>query len=203
MAKLNWTPEEQGEYFEKNVKLVHSAIQQFRGMVNSTIDYSDLFQMASVGFIKGLETYDTSNGSVLSTYLVTCMKNQVLYETRSGRAKSRTAVVLSYEGTLLGKDGKEMSGAENRDVQEFDTMRNPVQTMEEKVEQQEQVQVVKKIMDKYLTETEKQLIFMHAKGNTQNEIAKALNLSQANVSKKIKQTRCRILLHLRRSGYSY
>lgn len=203
MGKLNWSAKQQGEYFENNIKLVHSSIQQFRGMVNATIDYSDLFQMASVGFLKGLETYDTSNGTVLSTYLVTCMKNQVLYETRAGRAKSRTAVVLSYEGTLVGKDGKEMSGAENRDLREFDTIHNHTPSMEDKIEQQEQVIAIHQIMDKYLTETEKQLMYMHTNGSTQNEIAKALDLSQANVSKLIKQTRCKILLHLRRSGYAF
>lgn len=203
MAKLNWSSEQQGKYFEDNIKLVHSAIQQFRGMVNATIDYSDLFQMASVGFLKGLETYDTDNGSALSTYLVTCMKNQVLYETRAGRAKSRTAVVLSYEGTLIGKDGKEMSGAENRDLHEFDSIHNQPQSMEDQVEQQEQVSVVHRIMDKYLTDTEKQLMYMHANGSTQNDIAKTLKLSQANVSKMIRQTRFKILLHLRRSGYVF
>ena len=38
---------------------------------------------------------------------------------------------------------------------------------------------------------------------TQNEIAKELGMSQANVSKLIKLTRHRVILHLRRNGYVF
>lgn len=203
MAKLNWTAQEKGQYYQDNIKLIHSAIQQFRGMTNASMDYSDLFQVATVGLLKGLDTYDDAAGTALSTYLVTCMHNQVLYETRPSRSKSRSAIVVSYEDHMLGKDGRDMMGVENLDLSDTDYSHPYQPTMEEELEEKDEIRIIHMIMDKYLDETERNLMQMHANGRTQNDIANELGLSQANVSKLIRQTRCRILLHLRRSGYSF
>lgn len=199
MAKLNWTKEQIGNYIDENAKLIHSAIKQynFPGM-----EYADIFQIACIGVLKALETYDTDNKSALSTYVVTCARNQVLYETRKSRAKSRTGITLSYEGSFMGNDGRATPGVENMNLREIDLLHNHV-PMEEIAERNEQAEIVTDIMNRYLTEKERKLIYMHIDGSTQSEIAKSLDLAQANISRMIRQIRCKILLHMRRCGYNF
>ena len=77
MAKLNWTQEQKSQYFEENIRLVHAAVQPFRTL---PYEYDDLFQMASMGLLKALDTFDDEKNVRLSTYVTTCMNNEVLYQ---------------------------------------------------------------------------------------------------------------------------
>lgn len=201
MAKLNWTQEQKSQYFEENTRLVHAAVQAFRTL---PYEYEDLFQMASIGLLKALDTYDDEKNVRLSTYVTTCMNNEVLYQTRKDRAKSRSgSVVLSYEGTMMGNDGKEMSGIDNLDLKLTDMIHGYEMTMEERLEQKELTSAVVKTMKNHLSDVEQKALIMFANDYTQNEIAKELGVSQANVSKLIKLTRHRVILHLRRNGYVF
>lgn len=200
MAKLNWTQEQIGKYYEENVKLIHAAIKPYKSM---PYEYDDLFQMASFGFMKAIQSYDDESGTKLSTYITKCVTNEVLYQTRKDRAKSRSGViVLSYEGETVGKDGHAMEGYENLDL-ENDPMRPRQLSMEEKVERTEMAEAVKKVMRQNLSDLERKAITLFADDYTQTEIAEQLGLSQACVSKLIRQVRYRIILHLRRSGYQF
>lgn len=201
MAKLNWTQEQKSQYFEENIRLVHAAVQQFRTM---PYEYDDLFQMASMGLLRALDTFDDEKNVRLSTYVTTCMNNEVLYQTRKDRAKSRSgSVVLSYESTMLGNDGKEMSGLDNLDLKLTDMIHGYEMPMEERLEQKELTSAVVKTMKNHLSDVEQKALIMFANDYTQNEIAKELGVSQANVSKLIKLTRHRVILHLRRNGYVF
>lgn len=201
MAKLNWTQEQKSQYFEENTRLVHAAVQAFRTL---PYEYEDLFQMASIGLLKALDTYDDEKNVRLSTYVTTCMNNEVLYQTRKDRAKSRSgSVVLSYEGTMMGNDGKEMSGIDNLDLKLTDMIHGYEMTMEERLEQKELTSAVVKTMKNHLSDVEQKALIMFANDYAQNEIAKELGVSQANVSKLIKLTRHRVILHLRRNGYVF
>ena len=53
--------------FENNLPLIKSIIRRFK---NKGIEYEDLLQIASVGFIKALNNYDESFGVKFSTYSV-------------------------------------------------------------------------------------------------------------------------------------
>lgn len=202
MGKLNWTNEQKAQYYQENINLIHSAVKQFKSQQKTTLDYDDIFQMAVIGMLKGFDQYDDSRNVSLSTYLTTCMKNEVKYQTRPSRSKSRTAIVLSYEGHIMGNDGKDVPGSDNLDLSKIDSLHQEPISMEDLVEQKEQVDIIHDVMNRFLSETERKLMLMHADGRTQNYIADKLGLSQANVSKLIRQTRCRILLHLRRSGHA-
>lgn len=201
MAKLNWTQEQKSQYFEENIRLVHAAVQPFRTL---PYEYDDLFQMASMGLLKALDTFDDEKNVRLSTYVTTCMNNEVLYQTRKDRAKSRSgSVVLSYESTMLGNDGKEMSGIDNLDLKLTDMIHGYEMPMGERLEQKELTSAVVKTMKNHLSDVEQKALVMFANDYTQNEIAKELGVSQANVSKLIKLTRHRVILHLRRNGYVF
>jgi RNA polymerase sigma factor (sigma-70 family) len=75
--------------------------------------------------------------------------------------------------------------------------------MEERLEQKELTSAVVKTMKNHLSDVEQKALIMFANDYTQNEIAKELGVSQANVSKLIKLTRHRVILHLRRNGYVF
>jgi len=104
---------------------------------------------------------------------------------------------------MLGNDGKEMSGIDNLDLKLTDMIHGYEMPMEERLEQKELTSAVVKTMKNHLSDVEQKALVMFANNYTQNEIAKELGMSQANVSKLIKLTRHRVILHLRRNGYVF
>lgn len=198
MGTLGWSQAEKGEYFAQNVNLVHSVVHRYKKI---GYEYDDLFQMASVGLLKALDAYDTDAGVKLSTFVVKCMQNEILYETRKSRAKSRSGpIVLSYESECEGKDGNKMSGVENRLLDNIDFLHHS-ESMEEKVERKEIYELVQKVMSENLTETECRAIQLLSQGHSQSEIASMLDVQPANISKVIRFIRAKVILHMRRSGY--
>ncbi len=55
------------EFINRNLPLVHSLANRFRGR---GIDYEDLFSAGSVGLVKAYDNFDESRGLCFSTYAV-------------------------------------------------------------------------------------------------------------------------------------
>lgn len=179
--------------------MVHSTLKKYITLVKpGSLDYEDLFQIAMIGVFKALSTFDDEKNIALSTYVVTCIRNQVLYETRKNRAKSRTAVNISYESEMFTKDGHPVQSIINKDLRNCDGLHNHGETMEESVETMDDYRTVVGIMQKYLSNIEREMIQLNADGCTQAEIARKIGLTQAQVSRTLKITKSKIILHMRR-----
>lgn len=99
------------EIIEKNLGLVHSCANRFRGR---GVEYDDLFQAGCLGLIKAVDNFDAARGFSFSTYAVPVILGEIKRIFRDGgpvkigrtiKEKSRTAVktqeALSVE---LGRD---------------------------------------------------------------------------------------------------
>ena len=59
---------------ENNVLLLKSIIKRFKG---KGVEYDDLFQLASIGFLKAIKNFDESFGVVFSTYAVPMIMGEI------------------------------------------------------------------------------------------------------------------------------
>jgi len=172
------TPEEKEIMAEENKSLIHYVANKFR---NTKLSYDDLYGAALLGFTKALNSYDSDRGAKFSTYAVNCMKNEIRFFLRKERRQSDHTV--SYNIILsVDKNGNDFElydilsdpNPENTDIQEMMVLEENRNDVLQAIEQ--------------LSEIE-QYIINHRYGlngcefRTQKEIAQAVNMSQANVSK--------------------
>lgn len=96
---------------EKNLGLVHSCANRFRGR---GVEYEDLFQAGCVGLIKAADNFDASRGFSFSTYAVPVILGEIKRIFRDGgsvkigrsiKEKSRNAVKQKEQITVeLGRE---------------------------------------------------------------------------------------------------
>lgn len=71
---------------EDNLNLIYFVLKQLNIYNRNGID--EYFDLGMIGLTKGLQTYTESKGAV-STYLVNCIKNEILMEMRNQKAGKR------------------------------------------------------------------------------------------------------------------
>lgn len=98
------------KYIEKNLPLVHSLANRFRGR---GIEYDDLFSAGCVGLVKAAKGFDESRGLMFSTYAVPVILGEIKRLFRDGGAVkvSRSLKELSLR-VLHEKSDLEKSGIE-------------------------------------------------------------------------------------------
>ncbi len=98
------------KYIEKNLPLVHSLANRFRGR---GIDYDDIFSAGCVGLVKAAKGFDESRGLMFSTYAVPVILGEMRRLFRDGGAVkvSRSLKELSLK-VLREKSDLEKAGAE-------------------------------------------------------------------------------------------
>ena len=205
---------------EENIGLVHSIAKRFTGR---GVDYEDLFQSGCIGLIKAVDHFDESKGFKFSTYAVPVIMGEIRRLFRDGGAikvsrslkeksvraqvlKERfakkelreptvgelsqmlgcdineTAAILNVINPMLSLNSFGEDGDENMDI--------PVDEQDEMFDRLSLSQVMET-----LSSREKELIdYRYFKGQTQSVTAKALGVSQVQVSRKEKE----ILKKLRR-----
>ena len=82
------------EIFNENLPLIKSIIKRFKG---KGIEYDDLYQIASIGFLKAINNFDESFGVKFSTYSVPMIIGEIKrYIRDNGAIKvSRTLKILA------------------------------------------------------------------------------------------------------------
>ena len=111
MYTMAETKNKRNEMVEKNLGLVHSCANRFRGR---GVEYDDLFQAGCVGLIKAADNFDESRGFSFSTYAVPVILGEIKRIFRDGGAikigraikeKSRAAVKKKEEISVsLGRE---------------------------------------------------------------------------------------------------
>lgn len=103
--------EARNELVERNLGLVHSCANRFRGR---GVEYDDLFQAGCLGLIKAADNFDESRGFSFSTYAVPVILGEIKRIFRDGgtvkvgrtlKEKSRKALSVKQEITVaLGRE---------------------------------------------------------------------------------------------------
>ena len=177
------TREEIGDFLEENKNLIHSILQEF---LNSGMEYDDMFQEASIGFLKGIETFTENKGVLLTTYCYKCAQNNVRMMLRKSRSKGRRAYVSSLDAVFVpdGKD-KEANPGDVLSTSNADQLHVSEDSIEDQVTKREMARIAMNYAKECLTDQEYQVLVLWFNGYTQDQIASEMKISQASASKLI------------------
>lgn len=172
------TEEEKEKLASENMALVYFIVSKFG---NTNIDPDELFSVALVGYEKALSKFNPYKNTKFSTFAYRCIQNEIFYFIR-GEKKIGEKTVSMYQAIATDKNGNDL------DVEETIPSEEP--TMDEKLIKDESIAALMQVIENDLTEAERLIITkrfgIRTDTMTQNELAKMVNMSQANISKKEK-----------------
>lgn len=194
------TEEEKTQYYLENKRLINFALKKINRP--DGVEFHELEDVGTFGFVKALNTFDLSNGTKFSTYAVKCVLNEVYYFLRK---EQRHLAMEDSMDKVLTSDNQ--GNALTLEDTISSTMADKDRTTEQKMLQEE---LRKTLLDclSYLPDDEQYLIiYRYGLDNniilTQTEIAETLNMSQANISKLEKTCLKKLRTILKRNNYVY
>lgn len=200
------------EMIKSNIGLVHSIANRFRGR---GADYEDLFQSGCVGLIKAVDNFDESKGFAFSTYAVPVIMGEIRRIFRDGGAikvsrslKEKAIKAQALRERFINSELREPTVSElaslldctEEETAEILNVITPMislnscgddgeDTLDIPIDESEQLfdKISVHQLISHLNETEQQIIDMrYYKGYTQSKTAKALGVSQVQISRKEK-----------------
>ena len=157
------------------MRLVAHVMKKYQ---NVSEDMEDLISYGTIGLIKAVKSYMPDKGSRLATYAAKCIDNEVLMLFRSRKKFSRE--VSLYEPIGTDKEGNEVRLLDILVYDQLDVV--------ESLQIREDVQKLRDIFYKVLSERERDIIaYRYGLRNgyefTQREIGEKLGISRSYVSR--------------------
>lgn len=198
---------------EDNLGLVHLCANKFRG---KGIDYEDLYSAGCIGLLKAVKSFDTERGVKFSTYAVPVILGEIKRLFRDGGTVkvSRSLKELSLKIQRISEifrqeNGREPtiselakhSGADEADIAEALCVSQPVLSLTAGDDGEGQIDIpvespdteivdviaLRQIMSR-LSEKDRILLELrYFRGLTQSKTAKALGMTQVQVSRREKK----------------
>lgn len=159
---------------ERNLRLVAHVMKKYYAQ---TADQEDLISIGTIGLMKGVTTFDPSKGARLATYAARCVENEILMYFRAQRKSAQDVSLSDYIDT--GADGAPL---ELMDVISED------RDMLEELTAREAEALVRRAVEKCLTEQERQVIRLRygLEGEEplrQRQVAERTGISRSYVSR--------------------
>ena len=160
---------------ERNLRLVAHVAKKY---ASTNISQDDLISIGTIGLIKGINSFKTSKGVKLATYVAKCIDNEILMYLRSYK-KTSTEVYLNEP---IGKD------KDDNEVTLLEVLENDERSIEDEIDLKIKIKKLYEKMKKVLKERERIILEMRyglngEKPVTQNKIAKMLGISRSYVSR--------------------
>ena len=160
---------------ERNLRLVAHVCKKY---TTTKVEQDDLISIGTIGLIKGINSFETSKGVRLATYVARCIDNEILMFLRS--TKKLGAEV--YLEDPIGKD------KDDNTVTLQEVLENDERSIEEEVDLKFKVKKLYQKMKEVLKDREKTIIELRfglngLKPKTQHEIAKDMGISRSYVSR--------------------
>lgn len=200
------------EMIKSNIGLVHSIANRFRGR---GADYEDLFQSGCVGLIKAVDNFDESKGFAFSTYAVPVIMGEIRRIFRDGGAikvsrslKEKAIKAQALREKFINRELREPTVSElskmldctEEETAEILNVITPMislnscgddgeDTLDIPIDESDQLfdRISVHQLISHLDKTEQQIIDLrYYKGYTQSKTAKALGVSQVQISRKEK-----------------
>lgn len=197
---------------EKNLGLVHSCANRFRGR---GVEYDDLFQAGCVGLIKAADNFDETRGFSFSTYAVPVILGEIRRIFRDGgsikigraiKEKSRSAVKRKEEiAVTLGREPtvSELAESLGLDITETAMLLNasmPAMSLTAGEEGEEQLDIpvespeneisdflaLRQVLATLDERDRKMIELRYYGGLTQSKTAQQLGMTQVQVSRREK-----------------
>lgn len=158
-----------------NLRLVAHIVKKYNF---AKIEQDELISVGSIGLMKAVKSYDSEKGHSFSTYASRCIQNEILMMIRSQR-KFINEVSLE-DKVKTDKDGNEVSL--------IDAIEDPKEQVAENAETQILYQKLVVLIEENLSPREKEILYLRYGINgqipqTQNEVAKKLNISRSYISR--------------------
>ena len=160
---------------ERNLRLVAHVCKKYSA---TKVDQDDLISIGSIGLIKGINSFDSSKGVRLATYVSRCIDNEILMYLRS--TKKLGAEV--YLDDPIGKD------KDDNVVTLQEVLENNDKNIEDEVDLKFKIKKLYEKMNEVLKDREKLILELRfglngEKPKTQNEIADSMAISRSYVSR--------------------
>jgi len=208
------TKVEKEEFVKKNLGLVHSCANRFRGRY---IEYDDLFSAGCMGLLKAIDGFDESRGLMFSTYAVPAILGEIKRLFRDGGALkvSRSLKELSMRLVRERERFMKQNGREPSLSQLSELLEVPIEMVVEALnvsippmsltvhdeDGESQLDIPIDIIDgqiadsltlseviKTLDENDQKLIIMrYYQNKTQTQTATSLGMTQVQVSRREKK----------------
>lgn len=212
MLPMAETKSARNEMIEKNLGLVHSCANRFRGR---GVEYDDLFQAGCVGLIKAADNFDETRGFSFSTYAVPVILGEIRRIFRDGgsikigraiKEKSRSAVKRKEEiAVTLGREPtvSELAESLGLDITETAMLLNasmPAMSLTAGEEGEEQLDIpvespeneisdflaLRQVLATLDERDRKMIELRYYGGLTQSKTAQQLGMTQVQVSRREK-----------------
>ena len=160
---------------ERNLRLVAHICKKYS---TAKVEQEDLISIGTIGLIKGINSFETSKGVRLATYVARCIDNEILMYLRS--TKKLNAEV--YLEDPIGKD------KDDNTVTLQEVLENDERSIEEEVDLKFKIKKMYQKIKEVLKGREKSIIELRfglngTKPKTQHEIAEMMGISRSYVSR--------------------
>lgn len=169
---------------EHNLRLVAHIVKKFDKNNNDT---DDLISIGTIGLIKGIDSYNRSRATKITTYAARCVENEILMHFR--KLKNTGNTISLNDAIGYDKDGNEIS------LQEV--IKDDAIDIPDYLHIKENVGLLKKYFN-VLTAREQEILIkrfglLNEDEQTQKEIAKQLHISRSYVSRIEKRALAKVL----------
>ena len=216
-------PLERERFVEKNLGLVHSCANRFRG---KGIEYDDLFSAGCMGLVKAFDAFDEERGVCFSTYAVPVILGEIRRLFRDGGSvkvsrslKERSLKIMRERERFVRDKGRDPTVSEMAElfhitseevVEAFQVSAPAVSLTESEEEGGGQLDVRSASLEEELSDTlslregisvlepkDRALIILrYFRGKTQTETALLLGMTQVQVSRREKKILSALREHL-------
>lgn len=157
-----------------NLRLVAHIVKKY----TNSLEADDLLSVGTIGLVKAIDSFDYKKNVQLSTYAARCINNEILMLIRANKKHKDTVSLNSI--TTNGDDDKYL--------ELVDVIASDEEEVFMQVENKILVQKIMKIIDKFLDDREKNVIYMryginNPRAYTQKEIAQKLGISRSYISR--------------------
>ena len=181
---LSGDKESRNKLIEHNLRLVAHIVKKYE---SKDIDSDDLISIGTIGLIKGIDSYNTSKQTKITTYAARCIENEILMYFRSN--KKNNNIISLNDSIGYDKDGNE--------INLIDIIQDKTPDIIEVLHNKDNINKLS-IYLKDLNSREKEIIIkryglLNQKEQTQKQIAKDLGISRSYVSRIEKRALTKIL----------
>ena len=174
LEMLKGNKDARNKLIEHNLRLVAHIVKKFE---NKNTSQDDLISIGTIGLIKGIDSYNDTKKTRITTYAARCIENEILMYFRSTK-KSQNDVSLN-DSIGYDKDGNE--------INLIDVLKDNSKDLAEMIHTKENIKQLSQYLN-LLTNREKEIIIkryglLNQKEQTQKEIANTMHISRSYVSR--------------------
>ena len=188
---LKGNREARNTLIEHNLRLVAHIVKKFD---NGKYDTDDLISIGTIGLIKGIDSYQKSRATKITTYAARCIENEILMHFRSNKKQGNTVSLNDSIG--FDKDGNEVSLME--------IIKDDSGDIADVIHLKDNIMMLKQYFH-VLTSRKQEILkkrygLFNEEEKTQKEIAKDLNISRSYVSRIEKRALSKVLKEFMKSN---